>query len=456
MFERSRISPDQVHATLAKHMLVDGYPLVIDLEASHGAWVKDACSGRELLDFFSFFASNPVGFNHPRMHDADVRERLVTAATTRVANADKYTTYMAEFVDTLARTAAPAELPHYFFIDGGALAVENALKTAFDWKVRKNMAAGRSPAKGLLGQARPRVEKGQSVLHLESAFHGRSGYTLSLTNTDPNKTDYFPKFDWPRIPSPRIDFPLDAASVERVAAREAASIAAAEAAFERAPHDIAAIVVEPIQGEGGDNHFRPEFFRELRRLADAHEALLVYDEVQTGLGITGTWWAYQHHGIAPDILCFAKKMQVGGILVSRRVEEVEDHVFARSGRINSTWGGSLVDMVRCTRILEIIENEGLLGNAKERGRELLAALQGLEGRFPGVTNARGQGLMCAVDLPDRATRDAVVKACFDDGMIILSSGPRSVRFRPALTLTAELVAEGARRLEKALERALRR
>ena len=303
--------------------------------------------------------------------------------------------------------------------------------------MRKNLAAGRG-------------ERGHQVLHLERAFHGRSGYTMSLTNTDPNKTDYFPKFDWPRIPSPMIRFPLTGANIAVVEERERAAVAAAEAAFARAPHDIAAIILEPIQGEGGDNHFRPSFFSELRRLADEHDALLIYDEVQTGLGGTGAWWAYQHHGVAPDILCFAKKMQVGGILVSERIDDVEDNVFHKPGRINSTWGGGLVDMVRATRILEIIVEEGLVENARLRGAELLAGLEAIQSRRPRVDNARGQGLMCALDLPDTKTRDAVIKRAFVDGMLVLACGPRSVRFRPPLNVTPEIIAEGVARLDAAI------
>ena len=437
MFRRSQVPSAEVHATLRRHILVDGYPLVIDLEKSRGSIVRDAVSGRELIDFYSFFASNPLGFNHPGMLDERTRERLASTAVVKVANSDKYTTYLAEFVDTLSRTAAPPELPKYFFVEGGALAVENALKTAFDWKVRKNLAAGRG-------------ERGHKVLHLERAFHGRSGYTMSLTNTDPNKTEYFPKFDWPRIPSPMIRFPLTGANLAEVEERERAAIAAAEAAFERSPHGIAAIILEPIQGEGGDNHFRPSFFSELRRLADDHEALLVYDEVQTGLGGTGTWWAYQHHGVAPDIVCFAKKMQVGGILVSERIDDVDDNVFRKPGRINSTWGGGLVDMVRATRILEIIVDEHLLENAKARGAELLAGLEAMQAKRPAVQNARGQGLMCAIDLPDTKTRDLAVKRCFADGMLVLACGTRSLRFRPALNVTAENISDGVQRLEAAL------
>ncbi|MBX3261134.1 MAG: L-lysine 6-transaminase [Labilithrix sp.] len=437
MFRRSQIPSAEVHATLRRHILVDGYPLVIDLEKSSGSVVRDATSGRELLDFYSFFASNPLGFNHPGMLDERTRERLARTSIVKVANSDKYTTYFAEFVDTLARTAAPAELSKYFFVEGGALAVENALKTAFDWKVRKNLAAGRG-------------ERGYQILHLERAFHGRSGYTLSLTNTDPNKTAYFPKFDWPRIPSPMIRFPLTGGNVAEVEERERAAVAAAEAAFARAPHEIAAIILEPIQGEGGDNHFRPSFFSELRRLADEHEALLIYDEVQTGLGGTGAWWAYQHHGVKPDIVCFAKKMQVGGILVSDRIDDVEDNVFHKPGRINSTWGGGLVDMVRATRILEIIVEEKLIENAAARGAELLAGLEGIQARRSSVDNARGKGLMCAIDVPDSKTRDAVIKRCFADGMLVLACGQRSIRFRPALNVGADVIADAVARLEAAI------
>lgn len=435
----TEIPPDRVHETLRRHLLVDGYPIVVDLQNSRRSWVRDSVTGKDYLDFFSFFASNPIGFNHPSMLDDDIQGRLARVATTKVSNADYYTAYMAEFVDMLEKTAAPPEFPHYFFIDGGALAVENAMKAAFDWKAKKNRAAGRTAA-------------ASQVLHLERAFHGRSGYTLSVTNTDPVKTDLFPKFDWPRIPSPAIRFPLEK-HLDAVIALEQNAVRAAERAFAERRHEIAAILVEPIQGEGGDNHFRPEFFVELRRLADEHEALLIYDEVQTGLGLTGRWWAYQHHGVAPDIICFAKKMQVGGIFVNRRIDEVPNNVFAQSSRINSTWGASLVDMVRCTKILEIIVNEGLLDNAAARGQELLRGLEALEGEFPElVSNARGAGLMCSVDLPTTEFRNRILRACFEDEMIVLPCGPRSVRFRPTLTVRADAIAEGLVRFRRALER----
>jgi L-lysine 6-transaminase len=418
------VAPEAVHATLSRHLLALGHSFVLDLEKSSGPFVRDAKSGREFLDFSSFYASNPLGFAPAALTDAATRERLVRAATLKVANPDFYTTYFAEFVETLSRTAAPATHPHYFFVEGGSLAVENAMKVAFDWKVRRNLMEGRG-------------ELGSQILHFEQAFHGRSGYSLSVTNTDPAKTLHFPKFPWPRLPNPAMRFPQDAAAVDEVRELERLTLAKAERIFDQQGPDIAAILIEPIQGEGGDNHFRPEFLKGLRRLADERGALLIFDEVQTGLGLTGSWWAHQQLEVVPDIICFAKKMQVGGILVSRRVDDV-DSVFKVPSRISSTWGGSLVDMVRSTRILETIQGENLLSNATQRGLELQSGLQALAERFPHlVRNVRGRGLMCALDLPTTEQRNAVIKAAYAESLLLLPSGVQTVRFRPFLNIKSE-------------------
>jgi L-lysine 6-transaminase len=311
-------------------------------------------------------------------------------------------------------------LPHLFFVDGGALAVENALKVAFDWKSRLNESRGLHPALGT------------KVLHLRGAFHGRSGYTLSLTNTDPNKVARFPKFDWPRIDSPYLRPGAD------MDALEAESLRQARAAFEASPHDIACFIAEPIQGEGGDRHIRGEFFVAMRKLCDEFDALLIFDEVQTGCGMTGTPWAYQQLGVAPDVIAFGKKTQVCGVMAGGRVDEVADNVFAVSSRINSTWGGNLTDMVRSRRILEVIESDGLLARATEAGRYLLGRLEELAAEFPTlVLDPRGRGLMCAFSMPSAAQRDQLVSKLWDRRVIMLASGPDSVRFRPALTVSHE-------------------
>lgn len=440
MSSSMRVPPEAVHETLRRHLLALGYPIVLDLEASHGPLAVDALSGGEYLDFASFYASNPLGYNHPGITEPETRERLTLAATTKIGNPDFYTQYYAEFVDTLSRTAAPPELPHYFFVEGGALAVENGMKAAFDWKVRKNLAAGRPSG-------------GNQILHFEQAFHGRAGYTLSVTNTDPAKTLHFPKFDWPRVPAPRVSFPV-AKNLAQIVASERESIAAVERAFDERGHAIAAILIEPLQCEGGDNHFRSEFLSALRRIADEREALLIFDEVQTGVGISGAWWAHQKLGVSPDVLCFAKKMQVGGILVSKRIDEV-DSVFAVPSRISSTWGGSLVDMVRATRILEIITDDGLLANTEARGKQLLTGLESLAAAVPELKNPRGLGGLCAIDLPTADLRTEVIKRCFAEKLIVLACGQRSIRFRPFLCIDAESVAECLLRFERAVRQVAR-
>ena len=433
---------NEVLPSLRRHLVADGFPFVLDLEGSHGCWLRDAATGIEYLDFYTFFASLPIGFNHPELNDSRTDERLLAAARTKVANGDTATQIYADFVATLERTAAPQGFPHYFFVEGGGLAVENAMKAAFDWKFQKNQAAGKTAAGG-------------QILHFEHAFHGRTGYTMSCTNTEPNKVANFPKFPWPRIPSPALQFPLNDANLAAVQEAEATAIAAIHKAFDDNPDDIAAILIEPIQGEGGDRHFRPEFIQALRKIADEREALLIFDEVQTGIGVTGRWWGYEHFGVEPDLISASKKLQLGAVFASKRLDEVPENVFVKAGRISSTWGGGLVDMARATRILEIIEDEKLVENAERSGNALRAGLEALEAKYPQwLSNARGRGLLCAVDLADTATRDRVQKRCLAEEMIVLACGPRTIRFRPALSIPENLVAEGLARLERALCAAL--
>lgn len=420
----TQMTPDQVHPTLARYILKDGMKMVLDMQQSRGAHLVDRLSGKTYVDMFTFFASNPLGMNHPKMRsDAAFLERLMDAALNKVSNSDVYTEHMARFVDTFGRVAMPDYLPKAFFISGGALAVENTLKVAFDWKVRKNFQKGY------------RYEKGQQVMHFEQAFHGRSGYTMSLTNTVPMKTAYFPKFDWPRVLNPKANVPLTDENLAVIKQQEALAVAQMKMYFHERKDDIAAILLEPIQGEGGDNHFRPEFLKTLRTLADENDALLIFDEIQTGVGLTGSFWAHQGYGVRPDLIAFGKKTQVCGILCSTRIDEVDHNVFQLPSRINSTWGGNLVDMVRFDRILEIIEEDHLVENAKEVGQYLQARLKTLAEGSEIIMNARGRGLMCALDVATPALRDAIRAQCRENGMLILGCGPASIRFRPNLAVS---------------------
>ena len=430
------IKANDVRKLLDKNILADGFEPILDLKESHDSWIVDKRNGEKFLDMFSMYASGCIGYNHPNI--LKNKDLLMNVSLFKPTLSDMYTTEYAEFLEVFDKVAIPDYLKNTFFIEGGALAVENALKVAFDWKHRKNLEKGIS-------------NKGNQIIHFKEAFHGRTGYTLSLTNTDPIKTKYFPKFEWPRIENPYLNFPMTSEVINNVKEKEELAISQIKDAIKSNPNDIAGLIIEPIQGEGGDNHFRCRFFEKLRALADEHEFLLIYDEVQTGVGITGKMWAHQHFTPSlcpcdktiekepiPDILSFGKKAQVCGLLAGKRVEEVDKHVFSESSRINSTWGGNLTDMVRFQIILEIIEKENLLENATKMGEFLLLELQKLCEEFPAfIINARGQGLFAAFDLPSQTERDNLINKLHENNLLILPSGDESVRFRPHLNVTKE-------------------
>ncbi len=434
MIDADKIDAGHVHETLKRHQLADGFPFVLDLEKSHGSWLRDARDGVEYLDFFTCFASWPLGYDHPKLRDPQFLARLTRAALNNPSNSDLYTTYMAEFVDTFAKHVTPTGFPHHFWISGGALAVENALKVAFDWKARK------------IGLANVKDDGASlAVLHFKAAFHGRTGYTLSLTNTDPKKVALFPKFCWPRAHNPAVQFDLDGGIANDIEAEERRAFQDIETGLKQFQGRVAAILIEPMQGEGGDNHFRPEFLAKLRQYADENEALLVFDEVQTGFFGSGKPWMWQHSGVRPDVVAFGKKAQVCGLYAGPRVDEVKDNVFRVPSRINSTWGGSLVDMVRSQRFIEIIVEDALVENVAEQGRRFVDGLRALGKDRGGFTNVRGMGSLVAFTLPNPAARDALLKGLREKQFLALSCGESSIRFRTPLNVTA-------REIDLALER----
>src|SRR3989440_6932178 len=433
---RKSVAAARVLNVLGEHILLDEFKIVLDLEKSRGSYLYDAANGHRLIDLYGFFGSMPVGFNHPYFDQPEVQRDLLRAAKAKVANSDVYSEAYAEFVETFARVAGLRPLEKYLFIEGGALAVENALKAAMDWKVRKNMAAGHG-------------ERGTEVLHFEDAFHGRTGYTMSLTNTDPRKTDLFAKFDWPRVSCPCIDFSLPESERE-------ADVIKREEQAEREIHDfisqrqidICAIIIEPIQGEGGDNHFRGEWLQKLRKISDANDILLIFDEVQCGMGATGRNWCCEHFDVVPDLLAFGKKAQVCGVMAGPRLDEVKDNAFRLPSRLNSTWCGNFTDMVRSTHYLRIIEQEHLVENAAKVGGYFLDQLRDLQREEPLISAARGRGLFLAFDLPDAKTREEFWQGFFNLGVLALRSGENSIRFRPALDITAKVIDEAIEVMRK--------
>jgi L-lysine 6-transaminase len=429
---------ESVREIIGKHMLADGFNLILDLNNSYRNKIVDERNGDQYIDFFTFFASSPLGLNHPKINSDEVREKLGLAAVNKPSNSDIYTTYMAEFVESFSKVAKPDYMKHLFFVDGGALAVENGLKVAFDWKVRKNFKKGY------------KEEKGLQVIHFKEAFHGRSGYTMSLTNTDVNKVKYYTKFNWPRIINPKIKFPIEN-NLDEIIKLEMQAIEEIKSAIKNNPDDIAVLILEPIQCEGGDNFFRKEFFQKLRDITLENDIMLMFDEVQTGFGITGKFWASDHY-VEPDIIAFGKKVQQCGIMVSDRVDEVDDNCFNVSGRINSTWGGNLVDMVRSTQIMKIMEEEKVVDNVVGRSSYLLKRLNEIQSKFQDlVSNVRGLGLLCSFDLPDAETRNEFRSIAEKEKLLILGCGKNSIRFRPMLNISDDELEEGLQVIEKVLK-----
>lgn len=422
---------------LKKYILVDGFHVVVDLKKSKGSWIVDAETGKRYLDCYSQFASQALGWNYKPFKDAD-KTRLKRIVDFKLANSDMYSEVYADFVETFANICP--DFYHFFFIEGGSCGVENALKAAFDWKC----------------QVSPewQIDDGNrlDVIHLKEAFHGRTGYALSLTNTGSEgradrpsiKTKWYPKFPWTRVTNPKMSWNHN--PVDNIDVLENQALAEMEIALRRG--NVAAIIFETIQGEGGDNHFRNRFFKAVRHLADRYQAMLILDEIQCGMGLTGQWWAYQHTDVKPDMICFGKKAQVCGFACNTRIDHATDHVFKQSGRINSTWGGNFVDMERSRLIIEIIKEQKLIENAADVGDyffELLSCLPA--GR---VSRVRGSGLMLAFDLAFESERNLVVSKLHDQGLLALKSGSTSIRFRPALTFSKDDVDEAMNIIRKVL------
>ena len=372
---------------LDRYIITDGFHIVVDLQRSLGSWITDL-EGNRYLDCYSQFASQPLGWKHSAMIRA--QKDMGRSGMCKLANSDMYSKEYENFVDKFAEVTE--DFDHYFFIDGGALGVENALKASFDWKSQK------------MGYHRVEDINNLDVFHLKNAFHGRTGYTLSLTNTTREKTDRYPKFPWTTV-NP------DADEIR-----------------EFIHDDVAAIIVEPIQGEGGDNHLSEDFLVSLRDISDENDCMLIFDEVQTGLGITGEMWAYEHFDVVPDMMCFGKKTQVCGFCSTDRIDEIENNVFNTSGRINSTCCWNIVDMVRCSYIIDAIIDQNLIDNAKTVGKYLLNNLINIDY----IDNVRGRGLMIAFDLPDTESRDRMMTILSKD-MLALKCGEKSIRLRPHLT-----------------------
>jgi L-lysine 6-transaminase len=408
--------------------LVDSYPIMWSIKNSHGSWVHTE-KGDMYLDFHGGYGSNPIGWNHPKLIERMSKD--IELFSNKPANGDFYSRSLADFVDRMKTKVIPEEYEWMFFIDGGALAVENALKVAMDWKCQ------------LTGD-----DRATRIIHLQNAFHGRSGYTMSLTNTDPHKIKYFPKFEWPRLQN--LPYMNESNTEEYQARKDVECIQELERMTARSRNHIAGMIIEPIQGEGGDNYFTPRFLKMIQKFCNDNEILLICDEVQTGFFSTGKPWAFQHYDIEPDIVVFGKKSQQCGIFGGGpRLALKQGGCFTESGRISSTWSGNLTDMVRSTHIIDIIHENHLSENATQRGEQWNSEMKDIQSKYD-ISNIRNKGLWLAFDMDTTERRNKLLEIMKEQRLLGLASGTHTIRFRPNLATTTDDVSACVIRTENSL------
>jgi 4-aminobutyrate aminotransferase len=374
------------------------YPLVI--ADGRGCLIQDV-DGNLFLDFTSNIGSCPLGYSHPEI--MDVLAGYSKNGAHKIAGQDFYCKEHAELSQKVMSIVP--EGFKAFFINSGAEAVENAIKIAY----RKT------------SKETPSTLPGISCIN---AFHGRTLGALSFTFSKPVQKTRFPQ-----LPVLRIKFCTSDGDPEVDAAEK----------LLRENNKVAFILSEVVQGEGGYNIASRKFIQTLRKCADRHGVPLILDEVQSGMGRTGKWWAFEHYGVRPDIMSAAKALQVGMAAYDDRLDPGE------RGALSSTWGGgSRIDMAVGAKIIEVIKKDKLLRNAAIMGEKLK---KGIISELSGKKNSRiidvrGLGLMIGIEFGTKADRDAKLNRAFKKGLLLLPAGQKAMRVIPPLIITEKEADEG--------------
>ncbi|MEQ1501437.1 MAG: aminotransferase class III-fold pyridoxal phosphate-dependent enzyme [Myxococcota bacterium] len=409
-----------------------------DARASRGNYAVDV-DGNVLLDVYGHIACVPIGYNPPAMTDALASGRLDWALGWRPALGVAPPPEWVDLVEGVFAAVAPGGLPRLLTVNSGAEAVENAIKAAFAWKAGR-IRGGAGWTDDDLARVMDNRQRGireLKVLSFEGSFHGRSLGALSATRSKPIHKLDFPAFDWPVVPFPANRFPLDA-NADHNRELEARVLQQVHDVLLREHGAVAAVIVEPIQGEGGDRHASPAFFRELRALCSRFAAAMIVDEVQTAVGATGTFWAHTQWGLTepPDAVTWSKKFQLGGVHLRPELEP------AQPLRLYNTFLGDPFRAAQFGIIHDVIVRDRLIDHTRAVGARLVAGLEGLCERHPAVYGqARGLGTFAAIDAPDGPTRDRLVHGLRQAGVEAGGSGDRSIRFRPALVFGSRHVDE---------------
>ncbi|OBT48193.1 4-aminobutyrate aminotransferase [Pseudogymnoascus sp. WSF 3629] len=415
---------DKVFDTRAVNMLAD-------YTKSKGNYIVDP-DGNVLLDVYAQIASIPVGYNNPTLAKAAQSPEMINSLINRPALGNFPSHDWAEILETGILSVAPKGLDQVFTATAGSDANECAFKAAFMYKAQQRRGGpdvefSAEELSSCMNNALPGASN-LSILSFKSAFHGRLFGTLSTTRSKPIHKLDIPAFDWPQATFPLLKYPLEEHASENAKA-EADALADVERLITTFPHPPAAVIVEPIQSEGGDNHASPAFFRGLRELTAKHDVLFIVDEVQTGIGATGKFWAHEHWDLPspPDMVTFSKKAQTAGYYYGNPALRPN-----KPYRQFNTWMGDPARAILFRGIIDEVKRLNLVEHTAKTGDYLYAGIEKLAAKYPGEfknLRGKGQGTFIAFDSPQR---DAFLKKAKTVGVNIGGSGETAVRLRPML------------------------
>uniref|UniRef100_A0A8D0HL65 4-aminobutyrate aminotransferase n=1 Tax=Sphenodon punctatus TaxID=8508 RepID=A0A8D0HL65_SPHPU len=373
-------------------------------EESRGNYLVDV-DGNRMLDLYSQISSIPIGYSHPSLMKLLQQPQNLSTFVNRPALGILPPGNFAEKLKDSLLSVAPKGLNQVVTMSCGSCSNENAFKTIFMWyRVSKYYADASA----------------FNVSCCLAATHSKAIHKLDI-----------PSLDWPMAPFPRLRYPLEE-FVKENRQEEARCLEEVEdliVKYRKKKKVVAGIIVEPIQSEGGDNHASDDFFRKLRDIARKHGCGFLVDEIQTGGGCTGKFWAHEYWGLddPADVVSFSKKMMTGGFF---HKEELRPNA---AYRIFNTWMGDPSKNLLLAEVMNVIKREDLLNNATHAGKVLLTGLLDLQALYPHlISRARGRGTFCSFDAPNDATRTKLIAIARNKGVVLGGCGDRSIRFRPTL------------------------